>query len=192
MNGTTPSLESLLREQIAVDLEANRFKSQRDIIQRALGASFGGGSNVQPGLFLASTCGEVTRLGALIFEAMQKVLSSVRVQNGDALVDKLQQIFSSEFDPIIDSIRCGFGTHWATLRGGGAGADRLAAHARLIKRARHLDVRLSAEKMGVKDESKRGGDVNVTIHGSHVDLIQAGEGNSAFIAGPPASRESPQ
>src|SRR5882762_5999249 len=65
-------VESLLREQLDVDLRLNQFRPPA-FGQRALAKSFGG-TVLQPSKLVGALWGEIDLLGSVALEAMRKVL----------------------------------------------------------------------------------------------------------------------
>jgi hypothetical protein len=98
-----PKIESLMREQIDVNLRSNQFRPPR-FDRRALGKSFNGGT-LQPSKLVHALWGEIDLLGNIVLEAMRKVVSSAKLAPYSGITEDLLQVFESEVELCMESIR---------------------------------------------------------------------------------------
>jgi hypothetical protein len=170
-------ITAILNERIVVDLVRNRLKFQRDIMQRALAASRPG-EVMQPGRFFAAVCGEMSKIGNVIAQAIERVLASVEVPNASGIRDQLLQIFDSHFDPILATVRNGFAEALPKLSGNPAACDRFDQHAEEVRRDKKNEIKLLVEK-NMKEQTRRpAAETIVIIQRSTVGSFQLGEHNS--------------
>ena len=168
---TSNRLDSLVHEQIAIDLRAHGLDSQSLIVQRVLGAAISvNGDLVQPGTFFGMMLREVSVLGDAIVESITKVLTSVRPPQDDELLSKIQKQFESQFDAVLIGIRAGFNKNWQTMSGNVSGRDRFESAVEKIRLARKHELELILEKT-MKDDLPVHS--NVTIYGT-VGFVQTG------------------
>jgi hypothetical protein len=167
----------LLDEQLSVDLRTGRMDHQRDIVQRALGQSFGG-EVLQPSKFYMAMCGEVSKVGSTIFESIQKIANSTELPGDEESVDELLRFFDLKFNPIVEGIREGLGTNFAKLRANPSPTERFNAHADGVRQSEKLKIKLLMTKI-MKDDSSRTKPPTFTFQNSPVAVLQVGDRNVA-------------
>jgi hypothetical protein len=96
-------IESLMREQIDLDLRSNQFRPPR-FDQRALRKSFNGGT-LQPSKLVNALWSEIDLLGSIVLDAMRKVLSRAKVPPYRRITEDLLRVFESEVEPCMEDIR---------------------------------------------------------------------------------------
>ena len=138
-------IESVMREQIDVNLRSNQFRPPR-FDQRALGKSFNGGT-LQPSKLVHALWGEIDLLGNIVLDAMRKVVSSAKVAPYSGITEDLLQIFESEVEPCMEDIRRIGGEKLAKISGpaGDGWFNRKADRARP---AWKVDIKLMATEIG--------------------------------------------
>jgi len=166
-------IETLLREQIDVDLALKQFRPPR-FSQRALAKSFNGGG-LQPSRLVSALWAEIDLLGSTVLEAMRKVLSVSKTSPDDGSVEDLLRIFESEVDPVMCEIRALGGTTLAKISGEPEGW--FEGKATLARKDWKIKIKLlRAEIMEAKRDGNR--TVTFTVQNSNVGVIQAGEGST--------------
>jgi hypothetical protein len=113
------NVESLLREQIDIDLHLQGFRPPA-FSQRALAKSFGG-EVIQPAKFALVVSNEISLLATTITEAIKKVIQKVQVSPYDALVEDLLRVYDDEFKPCLNDIQKFGVDNLARISAGSAG-----------------------------------------------------------------------
>jgi hypothetical protein len=168
------NVESLLREQIDIDLRLQGFRPPR-FGQRALGKSFGG-QVIQPAKFAHALSNEISLLATTVTEAMKKVLQKAQVLPYDGMVDDLLQVYNDEFEPGVDNIKQ-FGVKTLTQISGGTADSApkwLNENASLAQATGQMEIKLVAAELGER-ASQRQGIVTLTIQNSQVGIVQTGD-----------------
>lgn len=168
-------IETLLREQIDVDLALKQFRPAR-FGQRALAKSFNGGG-LQPSRLVSALWAEIDLLGNTVLEAMRKVLSVSKISPNDGSVEDLLRIFESEVDPVMCEIRALGGTTLGKISGEPQGwFERKAT---LARKDWKIKIKLlRAEIMEAERDGNR--TVTFTVQNSNVGVIQTGEGSTVL------------
>lgn len=168
------NVESLLREQIDIDLRLQAFRPPA-FGQRALAKSFGG-EVIQPAKFALAISNEISLLATTITEAIKKVIQKVQVPPYDALVEDLLCVYDDEFKSCLNDIEKFGVDNLARISAGSAGLvpqwfDDKASLARAVGQ---MEIKLVAAELRERSSQPRGS-VTLTIQNSQVGVVQTGD-----------------
>jgi hypothetical protein len=138
-------IESVMREQIDVNLRSNQFRPPR-FDQRALGKSFDG-ATLQPSKLVNALWGEIDLLGSIVLDAMRKVLSRAKVPPYSSITEDLLRVFESEVEPCMEDIRR-IGSEKLSKISGPAGDAWFNRKADLARPAWKVEIKLMGMEIG--------------------------------------------
>jgi len=174
------NVESLLREQVDIDLRLQGFRpassSPRVVSQRVLVRSIDAGG-IQPAKFAVAVSNEISLLATTITEAMKKVLQKVQVAPDAALVNDLLHMYEQEFTEGLKIIK-----DFAVSKETQQPADRRVRlplqwfdeKASLAQAVGQMEIKLAAAELEER-ASRRYSDVILTIQNSQVGVLQTGD-----------------
>jgi hypothetical protein len=175
------NVESLLREQIDVDLRLQGFRptdsGQRTVSQRVLARSINAGG-LQPAKFAVNVSNEISLFARTIAEAMEKVLEKVQVAPYAALTEDLLHVYDDEFTACLKMIEDFAVRNEQTPDH----VVRLPPHwfgdkASLAQANGQMKIKLLAAELDER-ASRREGGVTLTIKDSQVGVVQTGDQSS--------------
>ncbi|HSH38085.1 MAG TPA: hypothetical protein VK993_04800 [Chthoniobacterales bacterium] len=146
-------LQSLLKEQVEVNLKIHGIQPARSFEQRALSKSFGG-DTLQPARLAAATAEEIERLGNVVFDSMKKVITTVNPPSYNGFADDLLALFEGEFNGPLSQIRSFALQSLGRISSSNpvSHEEWFAAKADLTRAARTIDVKLLAASMMKPDD----------------------------------------
>lgn len=155
-----PKIESLMREQIDVNLRSNQFRPPR-FDQRALSKSFNGGT-LQPSKLVQALWGEIDLLGGVVLDAMRKVASRAKVTPYSGITEDLVQVFESEVEPRMEDIRRIGGEKLAKISGP-EGDGWFNRKADLARPAWKVEIKLMGIEIGESEADTNMETINSTL-----------------------------